>query len=299
MAHRAPLDAPLRARSAGAARPVPAHYLADRLRRLRFVSVARPGAATRGALARDVAACLARVSSRDPDLFVAGAPGTPGTSALRAGERPLDDRLFARATLDGTIRALYAALRPYHVVAVGPGRLIELAERLPFASFTLKAVDPLDPAGRRHTILEDLVGGHRRFCGEPTAYLFHAGAVAPWWVLRLHGRLRNAALLDLGPALDACVQERVLMPAWGWIHWQAVARHLGLDPGPPPRDAAPGASAPARSPAPGRPRPPARRPAVERRRASASRGDAPAAGVRLREGDLRRCLLDALERGAP
>jgi hypothetical protein len=296
MAHRARLDAPPHVRTVAATGPAPARYLADRLRRLRFVSVARPGAATRGALARDVAACLARVSARDPDLFVAGAPGTPGASALRASERPLDDRLFERATLDGTIRALYAALRPYHVVAVGPGRLIELAERLPFASFSLKAADPLDPGGRRHTILEALADGHRRFCGEPTAYLFHAGAVAPWWVLRLHGRLRNAALLDLGPALDACIQERVLAPPWGWIHWQAVARQLGLDPGPAPRDAAPEPAGPAPGSAPGRPRPPARRPAVERRRAIGTRGEA-APGVRLREGDLRRCLRDALARG--
>jgi len=279
-------------------RPTPAHDLAERLRRLRYFSYARvaPGAADpRGpdpALADDLARALGRGSPRDPDLFIA-TPGDP-----RAVARPglvLDSDVWPRATRDGSIRALYAALRPLHAVVVGPARLTELSERLRFASFTLEVVETELDAAERRARLAELVAGHRRFCGAPSVYLFHAGAVGAWWVLELHRRLRNAFLIDLGPALDACLADRVLGDGWGWIHWRAVARHLGLDAGRGPREAAI-EPAPLPSEAPGRPRPVRRGPPVERRRAAAA-GRAPRPTERLHEGDLERCLDRTLAGG--
>ena len=284
--------------------PTPAHYFAARLRRRQLFSYARIGLAQQAGLPwlPDLEQRLRELPAADPDLFLeAEQPAGPEPSAprwSRLGMAPAAARgnvgVWHQATLDGSIRAVYAALRPFHLVVVGPGHLIELAERVRVESFTLLVTDPAGGTADRHHLLARLHEGHRRFFGAPTAYLFHAGPLAAWWVLELHRRLRGAFLLDLGSALDACVAERVVGPGWGRIHWQAVARHLGIDPGPGgPRAAT---AAPHPSSAPGRPRPTRGMPRRERRRAplAAPPQTAPLP-ERLHEGDLERCLAEAVD----
>ena len=332
---------PLSPRHRVAVYRTPVSYFAERVRRLQTFSYATLDARfwalranpatpppTQAALLEELGHQLARLPALDPDLFVATHPAGDGArgdgargdgaedAVLAAMERTLppgyvaqDGALFRRATLDGTIRALYDALRSLPVVAVGPGWLIELSGRLRLSRFSL-VVPPPEPEAARSELLVRLLEGHAAFQGAPVAYLFRAGLLSPWLVLELHRRLRNAFLLDLGPALDVCVPERVLAASWGRIHWRAIASHLGLDghrarhtrrreahpPSAP--DAAP-AAAPAR-------RRDCKALGVERRRpppfVATPRETAPAQPgaplERLAEGDLERCLTDVLERGS-
>ena len=242
--------------------PTPVAYFADRIRHQQYFSYARFNRAfweawrpvrdgdaslrpERAALLHDLASEIRGLRDDDPNLFVATSHlRYPNSDRMEAGSQNDDEilatieatlppayvahdgQLFKRATIDGRIRALYEALRSLRVIAVGPAWLATLKERLKLPRFGLRSIDGADD---RQRILEALVEDHRRLCGEPVAYLFHADLLSPWLVLQLHRRLRNAFLLDLGSALDICEPSRVREAAWGRIHWNAIARNLGFD----------------------------------------------------------------------
>ena len=296
----------------------PLRYFVERLQRRQPFSFARldsgfgsPVGAAATRLVCDVEVRFSQLPAPDPGWFV-GADATPGedpaeiaalgarlASVLPTGCIAQDGALFRRATLDGSIRALLATLRHQHVVAVGPARLAELGERLRLPSFRLEAVSRKDAVAQRHSLGTEIEEGHRVFRGEPVVYLFHAGLVAAEWVLSLHGRLRNAFLIDVGTALDACVSERILRGPWGAIHWQAVARHLGLDPGP--SETLSGWDSFSHDPqaAPARTRSSHTAPTVERRRLTTpplgvSSASSETSWQRLRDGDLEKCLHEVL-----
>jgi dTDP-4-amino-4,6-dideoxygalactose transaminase len=245
--------------------PTPVAYFADRIRRQQYFSHARVNrgffeawlslrdgarslAPARAGLLRDLAARLGQLPANDPDLFVATSHlHYPDSDRLEAGAEdeqrilaaieetlppgyvPHDGQLWKRGTIDGRIRALYDALRPLPVVAVGPEWLIELGGRLRLSRFALKAVDGPAVTAEREEFLTALLDEHARFCGAPVAYLFHAELLSPWLVLALHRRMRNAFLIDLGSALDVCDPARMREATWGRVHWHAIARNLGLD----------------------------------------------------------------------
>lgn len=243
----------------------PVAYFADRVRRQQFFSFARvgrsfwdawlslPAAASRppsdrAELVHELAAEIRQLRDDDPNRFLATShlpypdadrleAGREGdATVLEAIERVLpagyvahDALLWQRGTIDGRIRSLYEALRPLHVVAVGPEWLIELGGRLRFPRFSLKATDVDGGIAAREQLATRVENDHTRFCGEPVAYLVHAGLLSPWLVMRLHQRIRNAFLIDMGSALDVCDPRRAQQAPWGRLHWRAISHHLGIE----------------------------------------------------------------------
>jgi len=151
---------------------------------------------------------------------------------------------------------------------------------------------------RRHELLARLATRHAAYRGEPVAYLLHAGLPAAGWALALRDRVRNATWIDAGAALDACLPGRVLGRGCGLRHWRAVARHLGVAPGPGAPGAAGGISVPPPGAAPARRRDDRARAGaasgIERRAPRPGPADAPALVERVHEGDVERRLREIL-----
>lgn len=256
---------PLSGRHRPSVYPTPVSYFAERVRRQQFFAFARAGRSfwdawlrlpkgtaaslnPHGELLHDLIAQLSLASEADPNRFVATSHlPYPEADRHRAEERgdaavltaieetlprgfvAQDAQLWMRGTIDGSIRALYEALRPWNVVAVGPEWLIEVGGRLKLPRFGLTPVSAKTDVAEREALAARIEREHASFHGAPVAYLFHAGLLSPWLTLELHGRLRNAFLIDLGSALDVCDPARAQKAPWGRLHWNHIAQHLGFE----------------------------------------------------------------------
>ena len=53
---------------------------------------------------------------------------------------------------------------------------------------------------------------------EGTIYLLVAGAMASWYIFKLHGVLKDAFLIDVGRAIDLYYYELAEQFHWHWLH---------------------------------------------------------------------------------
>lgn len=136
-----------------------------------------------------------------------------------------DALAWKRATIDGRIVELYRALRGRHVIVVGPRTLRHLPTFLGLDSCHHLEI-PLRTARRERERLSDRllaeIGAHP----GPAVVLLQAGSLATWLILRLHGRVGNACLLDLGGALDLCSIPTLLEKNWARVYRAEVARTI-------------------------------------------------------------------------
>lgn len=192
-------------------------------------------------------AFLGTLRSDDPDLFFAtshiaypesdrieGVTMNPASliscmaATLPEGFVPHDGMLWKAATISGEIHALYDAIRPHSVVVVGPEWLAGLQQPLGLERFESIAIHPREARLEREAILARILRGHAKYQGQPVIYLFQAATLAPWLVGRLHGRMENACLLDLGRALDICDPKRVFRQSWGRVFRRPLSENMHL-----------------------------------------------------------------------
>lgn len=147
---------------------------------------------------------------------------------LPAGYEPENALVWKDAVVDGSIRELFDALGPIHKVVVGPPPLCRALSHLPGVPAIHYSIHPTDARREREKIFQELHALHRRFNGEPVAYLFQAATLAVWLIRKLHRRLPGAFLIDLGRALDIFAPELHDEQHWIWHSRAEISANWGI-----------------------------------------------------------------------
>ena len=132
-----------------------------------------------------------------------------------------DGLLWKKAIIDGSFPRLIDALRNRSVVLVGPRQIGHFGAFAGIEKFRHIPIDERAARAQRRAIRTEIISGHEP--GGQPVYLFQAGATAAWLVIRLHGELAGATMIDLGLALDICNPRLLAKRYWSRVFRTQVA----------------------------------------------------------------------------
>ena len=196
-----------------------------------------------GGFVDEMIALLKELPGYDDDLFFGVSPfawpgshrieGTPvdlpGVAALIQQLVPrgvtLDDGLYWKENVIlGAIADFFDAIRPLPVVVVGPEHLDALGAFARLDDVRRIPVHIREARGAREETLDRILAMHQALGRRPVVYLLQAGELAAWLAMRLHGRLDEAFVIDLGRTLDIAVPAISNQQNWVRAHRAAVTR---------------------------------------------------------------------------
>lgn len=136
-----------------------------------------------------------------------------------------DGLLWKRAVINGDFVRFVDALRERHIVLVGPDWLSGFGTFANLPRFRHVAIHSTAARAGRRDLMRRLIAEHRP--EDAPVYLFQAGSLATWLIFRLHGRLENATLIDVGLPLDLCAPVQVLRSKqWTQAYRRAVTKTI-------------------------------------------------------------------------
>lgn len=139
----------------------------------------------------------------------------------------LEDGLFWKtAILDGSMVDFFALLRTKRVVVVGPRWLKNFGLFGGFDDFTFIEIDEKKARCERDDILRRITEYAKETTDKSTVYLLQGGPVATWLVLKLHGKLQNSTLIDMGLALNLCAISMLPRQEWSRFYRGRVAKTI-------------------------------------------------------------------------
>ena len=99
------------------------------------------------------------------------------------------------------------------IVIVGPPYFLDFGERAGLENYSHINIPYRTATDFIDEILEKVKSNHQ----DETIYLFVAGALASWFIYKLHATLRNSFMIDIGRALDIFYYEFAYELLWGWL----------------------------------------------------------------------------------
>lgn len=165
------------------------------------------------------------------DEFLAPLPETPRQhidAFIQRNAPPfsvgVDGLVWKRAVLDGSIADFMRQLRCVTVIMVGPDHLRAHQACWGWTKFDFVDIHPTEARGQRNSILKSIL--RVVSAAEFPVVLLQCGSLSAWLVARLHRNGINAAVLDLGRALDFIVPDVIVAQPWGAAHIESLAANF-------------------------------------------------------------------------
>lgn len=136
----------------------------------------------------------------------------------------VDGLLWKRAVLDGTISNFLHSLRNRKVVLVGPTHLQAHQQCWRWPNFEMIEISRIDARAERECILNRIVAAMAGV--DYPIVALQCGSMSAWMVARLFKRGVQAAVLDLGRALDFIDPGLILNQPWGAAHAETLVRNF-------------------------------------------------------------------------
>lgn len=110
--------------------------------------------------------------------------------------------VWRKYALNGDLDRFFEKYKDHRIVLVGAGYFKDLGERLGLTNYHLFQIHEIEGCKYAEQYLKELKKLHISFKGIPVLYLFVAGELATWLIIKLHNELPNSFLIDIGRALD-------------------------------------------------------------------------------------------------
>jgi dTDP-4-amino-4,6-dideoxygalactose transaminase len=140
---------------------------------------------------------------------------------LPAHARRCDGLILKTAVETGDFLSFMEALKPFHVIVVGPAIVAGFGTFARLASHDFVEIHPTQARVTRFEIEARVAAAVTAApAGREVAVLAQAGSLAAWLVLRLRPRWPDARFVDAGLALSLCAPDDILVRNWGRV-WRA------------------------------------------------------------------------------
>lgn len=136
----------------------------------------------------------------------------------------VDGLIWKRGVLDGSIVGFLKSLGKNKVVLVGPAHLRVHQKCWRWPTFEMIEIHPAEARAERESILDRIVTAISG--ADFPIVLLQCGSLSAWMVARLFRRNAEAAVLDLGRALDFIDPDLILAQPWGVAHTETLARNF-------------------------------------------------------------------------
>lgn len=136
----------------------------------------------------------------------------------------VDGLIWKRAVLNGSIAGFLQGLSGSRVVMVGPAHLKAHQECWRWRDFAMVDIHPTEARAEREMIFDRALSASAN--ADYPVLLLQCGSMSAWMVAKLFRWGVQAAVLDLGRALDFIRPEVILTQPWGAAHTETLARNF-------------------------------------------------------------------------
>ncbi|NJO18695.1 MAG: hypothetical protein HC877_24105 [Thioploca sp.] len=140
------------------------------------------------------------------------------------GEIPFNSLVWKTWAMNGQIHKLFTDLKEYEIVLIGPHYLSKLPNIVKNNKIKHIKIHETNASINIEKQIKKLISLHEKLQNgdKKIIYICEGGAPVNWLIYRLHGKLKNAYMLDVGRSLDIYFYNdpiRKKTPHWQWGGW--------------------------------------------------------------------------------
>ncbi|MEZ4886664.1 MAG: hypothetical protein R3E32_18190 [Chitinophagales bacterium] len=119
---------------------------------------------------------------------------------------PFNGIIWRRYGYNGLLEPFFEKVKDnHHITIVGPHYYHNFGELLDIERFHHIAIDQFRASEKREELLQTIVQHQKTLQNEDAIYFFVASSLSLWLISRLHNKLPNSYLIDVGQALDSAI----------------------------------------------------------------------------------------------
>lgn len=143
-------------------------------------------------------------------------------ASIPVGMRYVDGLSMKNWLLDGTIVQLFGRLKKHPLVIIGPNKANEFGQFIGHHNYRFIKIPEREGRRDRASIEAEIVEQVEALRSTYSIIIMQAGILSPYLILKLFGKLRDIAFIDMGLVLDVYDPLLILKRNWGKYYREAI-----------------------------------------------------------------------------